>query len=564
MKIFQIKKENLINIIVLFLILAVGTIFRMHCLSKPDGLWYDELVSYQEAIKPNTLSISAYTLKTDVHFPFYPILLHFWGIFFSFSDLALRGFSAFLGCLTILLGFFAGKSFKNLKTGLVLSAFLAINSFLIYYSQEVRLYSLLAFISMFFLFANIQILKKESNEHLLLFILASILLLSANILSFIFVYSQFLFYYLYLILYENKSDEDKIFIKKYIKSLVLITLLNLPNFIVLILKWDNLSSQINGYYFEPSSIFIIIQNWFTPILEGLNNNPQMYFSTLNFNFESIIFIFIPIVIMFYGIINGLKKDKRNYIFLLSALTFLFIELLAVKLTNFKILSRYTIVSFINILFITASGFGLNKTKLSKILCSLYIFISTFYLVYMPNAAFRMQRGGYRPLCKILNENNINKDDIIVVWNRKTVLNKYTNNKNMEVISLLKDFAYSSEIILENEDILSNLPIEQRKTCLRKYFASRYIPNNNKYLIAIIYKRLKTNQRFVITTKSKFDNYTQDSFIKLVNNNENFSKTSYNDLLTIKALIDVKTICDKQFKTSKKEYSKNFVVITYTK
>lgn len=127
-------------------ILLAAVIFRVLCLDKTGGLWYDELVSYNEAAQADIIQVISYTLKTDVHFPVYPVLLHLWTKIFSLSDLSLRAFSAFFGVLTVIAAYFAGKELKSKETGLYCAAVFAINSFLIYYSQEVRLYSILMFL----------------------------------------------------------------------------------------------------------------------------------------------------------------------------------------------------------------------------------------------------------------------------------------------------------------------------------------------------------------------------------------------------------------------------------
>lgn len=564
MKTLEKKDIKFLNIGILIFIVFISVLFRTLCLNKPDGLWYDETVSYQEAIKPGIQAITAYTLQTDVHLPFYPILLHYWGLIFSFSDIALRAFSVFFGTLTVLIGFFVGKSYNDFKNGLIFSGFLAINSFLIYYSQEVRQYSLLAFVATFFLLSNIFLIKKKNKESLLLLILSSILLLSANMISFIFVYAQFFVNYIYFKFFQKESDVDKFFLTNLLKTIAIITVINIPNFLNLILNWGHYSSEINGYFFDYSSIFVIIQSWFSPVLCGLTNNPQNYFADFHFNLQSLIFIFLPIIIMFYGIFKAIKNDKLNWIFLSSALLYLLVELIAVKVTNFKILSRYTIVAFVNIIFVSANGFGISKTKISKVLATIFFCLSTFYLIYMPMSAFKLERGGYRPLGQILNSININNNDILLVWNRKKVLNKYVKTDKINILSLLKNFAYSSEILLANEKILNTIPIEQRKNYLRDYFKSDKVPQNTIYLVDIIYKRLKPNQRFIITTSKNFDNYTQTDLSTIANNDSQFAKISYNDLLTIKALIDVKRVCNKEFKSMKKIINKNFVVIIYTK
>ena len=85
------------NFWILFAVFTVGIVFRLLFLDKPSGLSYDELVSFKQAAQSNAISTIFYTLQTDVHLPFYQVLLHWWCKIFSFSDIALRAFSAFCG-----------------------------------------------------------------------------------------------------------------------------------------------------------------------------------------------------------------------------------------------------------------------------------------------------------------------------------------------------------------------------------------------------------------------------------------------------------------------------------
>ena len=118
------------------IILLLAIIFRFTCLDKVDGLWYDELTMYNEAVKPTFLQVLFFSLKDDIHFPLYQILLHYWGKLFSFSDFALRSFSAVIGVLTVIVGYFIGKTLNSKFLAFLLMTLFALNSYLIYYSKR--------------------------------------------------------------------------------------------------------------------------------------------------------------------------------------------------------------------------------------------------------------------------------------------------------------------------------------------------------------------------------------------------------------------------------------------
>lgn len=551
--------------ILLFLIILVGTILRFLYLDKTNGLWYDELVSYKEAVQTNVFYVILYTLKTDVHFPLYQIFLHFWSKIFSFSDYSLRAFSAVCGIMTVITSYFIGKELKSKQTGLICASIFAVNSFLIFYSQEVRMYSFLGLLLSLYLLFSIKIKNDPINNwNYLGLILSGVAIINTYTISGIFVFAQLVALFIYLL---TINKDKKLILNKMLTSLFLLLIICMPAFFYLYMVRAKYLSYINGYYCDWSFFFLTIQNWFTPVLEGLYNNPKHYVGQIlsTLNISTFIFIFTPIILAISSIVYSIKKDKFSFVILGSALFFLLSELIAFKFTNFKILSRYTMVIVPNLLILVGYGFSLidNKKHLKTILLSIFLGINLFYLTFMKTSAFRMDRGGFRPLAQILISQNVKDNDFVVLWNRKEVLDKYVN-VNLNKLAILKDVAYTSEVILWNEKILQKMPVEKRKEVLRKYFESPLIPQNTISLINAIHNYMKPGQKFIITTNKHFDTFTQQSFTNLVKNNEEYNDISYNDLLTIKALIDLKELTYQKFKFIKKIEHGQDVVIVFEK
>lgn len=562
MDIFKTHKEKIIFIG----IVLVALVLRFFCLDKNGGLWYDEIVTYKEASQPTIFNVFFYTLNTDVHLPLYPLVLHFWCKIFSFSDYALRAFSAVCGVITVIVSYFVGKELKYKNTGLICASIFAVNGFLIFYSQEVRLYSFLMLLSTVNLLFLLRVKNDFKNKWNYVGLVASAFaVVNAHTLGFIFIGAQFLAFLLYLILGKNDEKKDKL--KAFIIALTSLILLNLPLFIYLYFNRLKYMNEINGYYSDWSSLFVIIQNWFSPVLVGLYNNPVHYVKILfsDISAITIIFIFIPIALALYSIFYAIKKDKFSIVILAGAVFFLLSEIIAFKFTNFKILSRYTSVVFPNILILFAYGFSqLNLTiRGKKIVLSVVLLINLFYLIAMNDSAFKMPRNGFRPLAQILNSSGINKDDFIVVWNRTEILDKYVN-KRLNKLSLLKNFAYTSERILGNENKLNKLSLNDRKKALRAYFASEDIPQNTIYLMNAIYEHALPGQKFIITTTKNFDEFTQESFTKIVKSDDDYNKISFNDLLTIKSLINIKQLCYQKFHFIKKIQDGQYVVMIFEK
>ncbi len=532
------------NLIISIFIILIAVICRILFIDKTGGLWYDEIVSFKEASQSNIFNVITYTLKTDVHLPIYPVLLHFWAKLFSLSDISLRLFSAFFGILTVIIAYFTGKELKSEKTGLFCAGVFSVNSFLIYYSQEVRLYSLLIFFTTLLTyfglkFHNIQ--YKNSLPVIVGLAITSWLIVNTYTIAFLYVIPVFGILY-----YCQLFKEEKSYFRMLNYSLILFVILSIPTLIYMFSHYENYTNQINGYYCDWSSLVVVIQDWFSPVLNGLLNNPANYVDYLfnNLTLETLIYIILPVLISVFVICYILKKNKQARFILIPSLLFLLAEILAFEFTNFKILPRYVAIAVPNVLLIL--GVGLSELpkfkKLNIIIPGLLILINCSYLIFSANSAFKLPRNGFRAVSELINEQRLNSGDYIVVWNRREILDKYVNTNKLQILSLLVDFAYKSEKILGHELELNKLSLEERKVILRSYFADLRPPKNNISLMIFILNRMKSGQKFVITSNKYFDKFSPQIFVDTVNDDKKYSEISYNDLLTIKSLIIIKEIC----------------------
>lgn len=548
--------------IFLITILLTAIILRILCLDKTGGLWYDEIVTYKEAVKVNAVSVIYYTLKTDVHLPLYQLFLHYWGKIFSFTDISLRAFSVFCGVLTTLIAYFIGKNLSSKKTGLFCSGLFAINSFLIYYSQEVRMYSFLMLLASLQLLFMLKIKNTGKNIDYIAFTILSTALVYTQTIGFIYAGSSLAIFLSYMLI---KKENQKA--KKILKSSLGVLFLSIPLILYMSIFSGNYTNQINGYYCDWSSLFVVFQDIFTPVLKSITHNPIHYMHELitTISLSRIFFIILPMSIYTYCIYLAVKKDKFSNVLLLSALTFFLAEIIAFKVTNFKIMSRYISIFVPNILILAGYGLSLieNKKHHQTIITGFLILINFSYFIFSPNAAFKLPREGYRPLADMINQSKIHSNDFVVVWNRKEILDKYVK-ENINILSILKDFAYKSEVILENEKELNKMSLDKRKEVLHEYFTSTQIPRNTHLLMGYIINNMHNGQKFIITSSEYFDHYTSEDLKKLSIDDKAYTDISYNNLLTIKSLLDIKTICFNSLKFIKKEQNSDYVIYVFEK
>lgn len=554
-----LTKENIVNLSVFAVILLIAAVVRFAFINKPDGLWYDELVMYNQAVQPNLKSVLFTALTEDVHMPLYQVLLHCWAKIFSFSDFSLRSFSAFWGILTVILGFFIGKSLKSNLTGFITMGIFALNSFLIYYSQEVRMYELLAFLSAFNLLCLIKVYQnKFQNKWYFLWIISAFGLIVTYTISILYVIIEVAGYLIFKLI-------EKDFDKKFLISSVLLFLLNSPIIFYLLHNRQKFSGYVTGIYSDWSSLFVAVENFFSPRLVGLETNPVHYFAgfLMNFDLSSFLFVLVPVFIAVFCIFIAVKSSKFSRLLLVISMLFLAVEVAAYYFTDFKILSRYLIIILPNLLVILGSVVADKKQKLAIILISIFLLINFGYLICSKDSAFKLSRTGFLPLVKLLEENNIKDNDIIIVWNRKEVLSKYLDKK-VFVFSILKDFAYKSEFVLDNESELQKLDEKGKKEFLKDYFASKTVPFNTLFLLRLMYSGMSEGQKIMITAYDFFDAYSQNEFLRIVDNNKDYNNMSYNNLITIKSLLDLRFICDKNLKYIGAVKKSPFVIYIYEK
>lgn len=137
------RQSAIKNSVVLLFVLALATFLRFYLLDG-QSFWNDEGNSAR--IAERSLQLITEGAAGDIHPPLYYYALHAWRGVFGASEFALRSFSTILGVLLVGLTFLIGRKAFSAGVGLLAAFVAAINPFQIYYSQEARMYMLLAVI----------------------------------------------------------------------------------------------------------------------------------------------------------------------------------------------------------------------------------------------------------------------------------------------------------------------------------------------------------------------------------------------------------------------------------
>ncbi len=124
------------NIFILVFILTLGLFIRVINLNQ--SFWLDEAAQLIESARPFSQQLN---IAGDFQPPLFHLILHYW-LYLGKNEVWIRLLPVIMSLITIYFGYLFGLQIKNRNFGLWLTILLAINPFFVWYSQEVRPYSL--------------------------------------------------------------------------------------------------------------------------------------------------------------------------------------------------------------------------------------------------------------------------------------------------------------------------------------------------------------------------------------------------------------------------------------
>jgi uncharacterized membrane protein len=167
------SRRNLL--IYILIITVIGSVLRFYHLNF-QSLWLDELHSIIPTDPLNPLPLLLEYCKTDQP-PAFFVYLHYVFRIFGFSDINGRIACAIPGILAIPVCYYLGNEVRGKSTGLLTALLVSINYFHIYYSQELRFYSLTFLFSALSYLFFIRAYKTNKLRDFILYTLATAALL---------------------------------------------------------------------------------------------------------------------------------------------------------------------------------------------------------------------------------------------------------------------------------------------------------------------------------------------------------------------------------------------------
>ena len=423
------KKDN----ILIWCIVIFAFLVRILFLDKPAGLWHNEMVMYNQTMAGNVVDIINASVNADVHFPLYQIFLAGWIKLFGNSDIMLRMFSVLGGVLGVVAAYFAGKEFKDKNTGCVFALLCAFNATFVFYSQEVKFYIFLPLFVTLSLYFIARFIKSNRISDFVGYILSNMFIIYTFTIGILYVIAQGLVFFAYIIMQKREL------LKRFLimNGILIVTILPFIIFMI-----THMGKYEGASWIFTSNIYttlILIQNYFTPCLVAVYNNPPFYLPSVTI--ATILLWFVPVLIIFTAMFTAIKNDKRRLFILAVPLIFLLFEIILCLNSGLRMLTRYTIMAIPPFLLLAAIGLSEWKTKIFKIAMVYLLLINSLYLIVSPQSAVRGHRDlGEKPVAKVMFDNSITDNDVIVLALRKNDFDKYLDFSGKR-FSLLQDFVH---------------------------------------------------------------------------------------------------------------------------
>jgi hypothetical protein len=138
-------------------------------------------------------------LKADVHPPLYFLILHSWIRLFGTGEQTVRSLSGLFYILSVFAVYGLGKELYGSKTALLCATIYLSSPLAIRSAQFARMYTLLALLSIVstWLYLQFSVRPRDSNRHLLFYVLVNILGTFTHVAFFFVLFGQIVFHFLF-------------------------------------------------------------------------------------------------------------------------------------------------------------------------------------------------------------------------------------------------------------------------------------------------------------------------------------------------------------------------------
>lgn len=497
----------------IFLITLIGLLIRLSSIDKAGGLWNDEYISWYISSYP-ILDGFAEQVYKNCHMPFYYLYLKFWTFLFGNSDLGLRISSVIPCVLSIPIMFLIGWYLKNEKTGLYSAALTALSGFLIYFSQEVRFYSLLFFFSSIFILYTIKLTEFQSKKNYIILFIASILIMLTHTIGFVFVFFNC------AVLFSYLKSKNQISVKT-ILTFVSCVIVLMSGFIPFLYKTLT-ASYVSQFWsdFSLTKLFFVFADYISPIQINIINTPInimiFLFKNGHPNYGYFIFAIIPLIFTFFAILTSLKQNNEKIrLIFISAVATLAVMVIAAISGKLVLITKYTMEIYPVFLILVAFGISSFRTDTIK---KIYIFVlfllPSFYLLCSNYAPQKLQRNeGHKYVADLIIGEHLSKNDkILLLYYDTNRFGKYIPLNDYDIQFISK---YNFQYMLLHNPPMHQEVIKNGKNTFLQVFTAGKDDFFSYVLKTHFFSSMKKGDKFALVTLNSVTFITPDRMQLLI-------------------------------------------------
>lgn len=364
-------------------IVILGAALRLYHINY-QSLWLDELYSIVPTDPQNSLvSIIEYA-KGDQP-PLFFIYIHYVFALFGYNELVGRTACAFIGLIGILAIYFLGKECHGKAAGLFAAFLTGLNYFHIYYSQELRFYSMVFLFAVLSYLFFIRAFKRNKTIDFIGYAIFTVFLLYTHYFGIIIFLVQVLTFF-FLLIYKR----DFRFIVSSIISGIAITIAFIPWMPIVI----NDSDITSGWIKRPDPFFVVKYFY--------DYTGKDVFTTLVF----LIFIFLFIKSMETK--NSLSNESKPiYLTIILWIVFSYLLPYVWSIANSPLLhQRYTIVTLPALILLFALGWDRIRNNKWKYALPPMLAMSLFInMIFFKQHYTKLEKDQFREASEVVKSNN---------------------------------------------------------------------------------------------------------------------------------------------------------------
>ena len=514
--------------LILLGIVVFAVLLRLINLDKQEGMWNDEYLTWEIAKAAFPKEFFEAIIR-NCHAPLHYLYLKAWMYFFSDSDYSLRLSSLVPGAISVVSMYFAGRELGKKaadSTGLVAAAFCAISSFLIYFSQEVRIYSLLFLLSSLHLIAAIKTLDNPTKKHCTFFVITALLVMLEHTIGFVFVF----FSVISVILFAAKKTKFK---KFFLTSLLVGFIVFIP--VAIFLYNVMFNQEYFSQWWAPFSwakLAFFFTDLFSPYLVNITNAPPSFLSMVydgtNINWGFTLFAFIPLAISVAAMVKAIfiMDNKVKYILLTSIGVYLTV-FAASLFGKILFLTKYMIEIYPLLILLAIYGLMSFKEKgIKVILGTIYLVVSVFFIVVSEYSPVKLVRseGQNIPVVMLKVLEYKDTDKVVFLYYPKTRFEKYSKeisgNKNTTDIS-----KYDFTFIKDEDETMKETYKDGKETYKNVFLSLKNSPLEN-FLNKNVYSTIKKGDKFFLVDFSPVTIFTPQMLLKKVASEKKYEETPF--------------------------------------